>query len=72
MNFNVDEPTHWGRPKLRWKDVVNADLCKKQLNIMLASDRSRWRNAIRPVTQHNALQPTMSGKRRGNDQSVSK
>ena len=56
------------RPKLRWKDVVNADLCKKQLNVALASDRSKWRNAIRPVTQQNALQPTMSGKQRGNDQ----
>ena len=54
--------------KLRWKDVVNTDLRKKQLNIALASDRSKWRNAIRPVTQQNALQPTMSGKRRGNDQ----
>ena len=68
MNFDVDGPTPWGRPKLRWKDVVNADLCKKQVNIALASDRSKWRNAIRPVTQQNALQPTMSGKRRGNDQ----
>ena len=68
MNFNVDGPTPWGRPKLRWKDVVNADLLKKQLNIVLASDRSKWRNAIRPVTQQNVLQPTMSGKWRGNDQ----
>ena len=67
MNFDVDGPTPRGRPKLRWKDVVNADLRKKQLNIALASDRSKWRNAIRPVTQQNALQPTLSGKRRGND-----
>ena len=65
MNFNVDGPTPWGRPKLRWKDVVNADLRKQLLNIALASDRSKWRNAIRPVTQQNALQPTMSGKRGG-------
>ena len=68
MNFDVDGATPWGRPKLRWKDVVIADLHKKQLNITLASDRCKWRNAIRPVTQQNALQPTMSGKRRGNDQ----
>ena len=64
MNFDVDGPTPRGRPKLRWKDVVNADLHKKQLNITLASDRSKCGNAIRPVTQQNALQPTMSGKRR--------
>ena len=51
MSFNVDGPTSQGRPKLRWKDVVNADLCKKHLNISLASDRSKWRNFIRPVTQ---------------------
>ena len=68
MNFNVDGPTPRGRPKLRWNDVINADLCKKQLNIVLASDRFKWRNAIRPVTQQNALQPTMTGKRRGNNQ----
>ena len=68
MNFDVDGPTPRGRPKLRWKDVVNADLRKEQLNIALASDRFKWRNAIRPVTQQNALQPTMSGKRRGKDQ----
>ena len=68
MNFNVDGPTPGGRPKLRWNDVVNTDLRKKQLNIALASDISKWRNAIRPVTQQNALQPTMSGKWRGNDQ----
>ena len=37
MNFDVDGPTPRGRPKLRWKDVVNADLRKKQLNIALAS-----------------------------------
>ena len=68
MNFDVDGPTPRSRPKLRWKDVVNADLRKKQLNMALASGRSKWRNAIRPVTQQNALQPTMSRKRRGNDQ----
>ena len=51
MSFNVDGPTSRGRPKLRWKDVVNADLRKKHLNISLACDRSKWRNAIRPVTQ---------------------
>ena len=57
-SFNVDGPTSQGRPKLRWKDVVKADLRKKHLNISLASDRSKWRNAIRPVTQQIALQPT--------------
>ena len=65
---DVDGPTPQGRPKLRWKDVINADLCKKQLDIALAGDRCKWRNTIRPVTQQNALQPAMSGKRRGNDQ----
>ena len=48
---------------LRWKDVVNADLRKKHLNISLGSDRSKWLNAIRPVTQQTALQLTMKGAR---------
>ena len=52
MSFNVDRPTSGGRPKLRWKDVVN---------VGLASDRSDWRNVIRSVTQQIALQPTMNG-----------
>ena len=29
MSFNVDGQTSRGRPKLRWKDVVNTDLPKK-------------------------------------------
>ena len=68
LNLDIDGPTPRGRPKLRWKDVINADLRKKGLNITLASDRCKWRNAIRPGTQQNGLQPTMSGRRRGNDQ----
>ena len=50
MSFNVDGPTSPGRPNLMSKDVVKADLCKKHLNITLASDRSKWRNDIRPLT----------------------
>ena len=64
MTFNVDGSASRGRSKLRWKDVVNADLHKKYLNISLASDRSKWKNPIRPVTQQIALQPTMGGTRR--------
>ena len=63
MSFNVDGPTSPGRPNLMSKDVVKADLCKKHLNITLVSDRSKWRNDIRPLTQSIALQPTMSGPR---------
>ena len=51
MNFVVDGPTSRGRPKLRWKDVVNSELNKKNLSLNLASDRLKWRNVIRPVTQ---------------------
>ena len=64
MSFSVDGPTSRGRPKLRWKDLVSADLRNKHLNISLASDRSKWRNAIRPVTQQIAFKPAMSGTRR--------
>ena len=44
ISFNADRPTPLGRPKLSWKDVVKADLCKKHLNISLPSERSKWRN----------------------------
>ena len=40
MSFNVDGPTSRGSPKLRWKDVVNADLRKNHLNISLTNDKS--------------------------------
>ena len=50
MSFKIDGPRYRDRPKLRWKDVVNTDLRKNHLNISLASDGSKWRNAIRPVT----------------------
>ena len=64
MSFNVDGPTYQGRPMLSRKDMVNADLRKKHLDVSLASGRSTWRNTIRPVTYQIALQPTMSGARR--------
>ena len=64
ISLNVDGPTSQGRPKLMWKYVVSADLWKKTLNISLASDKSKLTNAIRPVTQQIALQPTMKGTRR--------
>ena len=41
MSFNVGGPTSRGRAKIKWKDVINADLHKKHLNIRLASDRSK-------------------------------
>ena len=50
VSFNLDGPTSRDRPKLRWRDVVNADLRKKDLNTSLASDRPKWIKAIRPVT----------------------
>ena len=64
MSFNVDGPKYQGRLMLSRKDMVNADLRKNHLDVSLASGRSTWRNAIRPVTNQIALQPTMSGARR--------
>ena len=47
---------------LGWEPcVVDADLLNEHLNISMAIDRYKWRNAIRPVTQHISLRPTMSG-----------
>ena len=61
MNFVVDGTTSQGRPKLRRKNVVKTDLHKKCLNLNLASNSLKWKNAIRPVTQPIGLKPTMSG-----------
>ena len=60
MNFNVDGPTSRVRLKLRWKHFVDADQRMKHLNISLSGDRSKWGNAIRPVTRPIALQPAVS------------
>ena len=47
MGFKVDGPTSRGRPNLKWRDIVNADLRKKHLNISLASsDRQAGRQAV--------------------------
>ena len=62
MGFNLVRRVSRGRQKLRWKDIVNVDLRKKHLNYSLASDRSKWKNAITQVTQQIALQPTMTTK----------
>ena len=55
ITINVDRPTSHGSSNLRWKDVVNTDLLKKHLNISLARDRSKHRNAIRPSGLSNGL-----------------
>ena len=36
MNLDINGRAPLGRPNLRWKDVINADLCQKVLNITLA------------------------------------
>ena len=51
MSFNVDGPTYQDRPKLRWRDVVNTNLHKKQLNISLASDGLMDLNGEMPSDQ---------------------
>ena len=49
MSFVLDGLTPQGRPKLRWKSVVNSDPHKKCLSLSLVSDRLKWRNAFRTV-----------------------
>lgn len=61
MNFAIDGTTYQDRTKLRRKDVVKTDLCKKCLSLNLAKKSLKWKNAIRPVTQQIGLKPTMSG-----------
>ena len=51
MNLQIDGPTPRGRPKLRWSDVVNADMKKLRLKPSMASNRKLWRDTIKPVVQ---------------------
>ena len=69
ISFDVDGPAPWGRPRLRWIDVVESDLRRHGLSRDSALDRNNWRNAIKPrLTQHDRLQPTMSGQQSENAQ----
>ena len=69
MDFHVEGPTPRGRPRLRWMDVVKKDLKEHNLSQNAASDRNKWRIAIRPRSaQPKELQPTTSGQRSQNVQ----
>ena len=41
-----------GRPRKRWRDVVEDDLMKGRLDRGLAKDRDRWRAQIVGKTSH--------------------
>ena len=59
MTLQIDGPTPRGRPKLRWNDVVNADMKKLRLKPSMANNRTLWRDAIKPVVQPlEMLRPT--------------
>ena len=59
MSLQIEGPTPRGRPKLRWSDVVNTDMKKLGLKSSLATNRTLWRNAIKPVVQPlEMLRPT--------------
>ena len=51
MTLEIDVPTPRGRPKLRWRDVVNADFKKLRLKPSMANNRKLWRDTIKPVVQ---------------------
>ena len=51
MSLEIDAPTPRGRPKLRWRDVVNADMKKLRLKPSMANNRKIWRDTIKPVVQ---------------------
>ena len=62
MDLHVEGASLRGRPKLRWSDVIKADLQKLRLTPSDALDRNSWRQSIKPhVTQQGWLQPTASG-----------
>ena len=58
MNFEVDGPTPRGQQRLRWKDVIKSDLNVRGIDIQLATNRCKWRAAIKPpLTQRKNSDP---------------
>ena len=53
LNLNVEGLALCGQPKLRWSDGVNTDLRKKGIQVTTVSDRSKFRDAIRPRRKDN-------------------
>ena len=53
LNLNVEGLAVYGKPKLRWSDGVNTDLRKKGIQVTTVSDRSKFRDAIRPRRKDN-------------------
>ena len=45
-NMDVPENAGKGRPRKRWRDVLEDDLKKGRLDRSLAKDRERWRAQI--------------------------
>lgn len=67
LNFNVEALLHVD--DLKWSDVVSADQSKKGFQITVASDRSKFRNVIKPRIKDtmNELEPAACGKRNISD-----
>ena len=47
MNMEVPGKRRRGRPRKRWKDTLNEDMRKKDVQVNDTQDRNRWRRLIR-------------------------
>ena len=49
MEYEVEGPRPWGRPKRTWTEVVRGDCQARKLNKEDAMDRCKWRKLIKDV-----------------------
>ena len=50
LQMTVDEKRNRGRPKLRWRDLVKADIARNQMTSEMAEHRIHWHCMIRAAT----------------------
>ena len=61
MSFNVEGPAPRGRPKLRWKDVINNDLRKRGINGKQQIAMERYHQASDDITDGAPNPPQVDG-----------
>jgi len=49
MEYEVERPRPWGRPKRTWRVVVREDCKTRKLNKEDAMDRCKWRKVLKAV-----------------------
>jgi len=56
MEYEVEGARPRGRPKITWREIVEKDCKARGLNREDAIDRSRWRNQIGVIDDHDGCE----------------